>query len=113
MSGCRSDGRADAGQRADSRGDDGDGGRVRRGALAHSFAHAPTACGLAIVGWRRAFSGAIGLVQRTLEVLAYSTVSQLGYMFLACGVGAFSAGIFSLDGACIFQGLLLFLRQAA
>src|SRR5246127_1539438 len=43
------------------------------------------------------FTPPLGLVQTDIKrVLAYSTVSQLGYMFLACGVGAFSAGIFHL-----------------
>ncbi len=39
-------------------------------------------------------------------MLAYSTVSQLGYMFMACGVGAFSAGIFHLMTHAFFKGLL-------
>src|SRR5882724_5302987 len=43
------------------------------------------------------FAASVGLVQTDIKkVLAYSTISQLGYMFLACGVGAFSAGIFHL-----------------
>ena len=43
------------------------------------------------------FAATIGLVQRDLKkILAYSTVSQLGYMFLALGCGAFSAAIFHL-----------------
>src|SRR6202047_120944 len=49
----------------------------------------------------------IGLVQTDIKkVLAYSTVSQLGYMFLACGVGAFSAGIFHLMTHAFFKALL-------
>ena len=40
------------------------------------------------------------------RVLAYSTVSQLGYMFLACGVGAFTAGIFHLMTHAFFKALL-------
>ena len=40
------------------------------------------------------------------KVLAYSTISQLGYMFLACGVGAFGAGIFHLMTHAFFKGLL-------
>ena len=39
-------------------------------------------------------------------MLAYSTVSQLGYMFLACGVGAFAAGIFHLVTHAFFKALL-------
>src|SRR6202140_1755868 len=56
------------------------------------------------------FAATIGLVQTDIKkVLAYSTVSQLGYMFLAMGVGAFGAGIFHLMThaffkACLFLG---------
>ena len=49
----------------------------------------------------------IGMVQQDIKrVLAYSTVSQLGYMFLACGVGAYSAGIFHLMTHAFFKALL-------
>jgi len=49
----------------------------------------------------------IGLVQRDIKrVLAYSTISQLGYMFVAAGVGAFSAGIFHLMTHAFFKALL-------
>jgi NADH-quinone oxidoreductase subunit L len=52
-------------------------------------------------------AGTIGLVQNDIKrVLAYSTVSQLGYMFLAMGVGAFSAGIFHLYTHAFFKALL-------
>ncbi len=62
------------------------------------FAHAPTAMlAVAIVGCATAY---------IKKVLAYSTVSQLGYMFLACGVGAFSAGIFHLMTHAFFKALL-------
>jgi NADH-quinone oxidoreductase subunit L len=73
------------------------------------FAHAPTAMMVvAIVGCATAFfASTIGLVQTDIKkVLAYSTVSQLGYMFLACGVGAFSAGIFHLMTHAFFKALL-------
>ena len=73
------------------------------------FMHAPTAMFIvAIVGCATAFFAAtIGLVQTDIKrVLAYSTVSQLGYMFLACGVGAFSAGIFHLMTHAFFKALL-------
>src|SRR2546427_3020080 len=73
------------------------------------FAHAPTAMlVVAIVGCATAFFAAtIGLVQTDIKkVLAYSTVSQLGYMFLACGVGAFTAGIFHLMTHAFFKALL-------
>ena len=73
------------------------------------YTHAPLAMGaVAVVGALTAFYAAtIGLVQTDIKkVLAYSTVSQLGYMFLACGVGAFSAGIFHLVTHAFFKGLL-------
>lgn len=53
------------------------------------------------------FAATIGLVQYDIKkVLAYSTVSQLGYMFLACGVGAFWVGIFHLYTHAFFKALL-------
>jgi NADH-quinone oxidoreductase subunit L len=73
------------------------------------FTHAPTAMlVVATVGCATAFFAAtIGLVQTDIKkVLAYSTVSQLGYMFLACGVGAFTAGIFHLMTHAFFKALL-------
>ncbi len=73
------------------------------------FTHAPTAMFVvAIIGCATAFFAAtIGLVQTDIKrVLAYSTVSQLGYMFLACGVAAFSAGIFHLMTHAFFKALL-------
>jgi NADH-quinone oxidoreductase subunit L len=76
------------------------------------FAHAPITLEIvAVIGVATAlFAGTIGLVQNDIKrVLAYSTVSQLGYMFLAMGVGAFGAGIFHLYThaffkACLFLG---------
>ena len=76
------------------------------------FEHAPvTMVIVAVIGAATAlFAGTIGLVQNDIKrVLAYSTVSQLGYMFLAMGVGAFGAGIFHLYThaffkACLFLG---------
>jgi NADH-quinone oxidoreductase subunit L len=73
------------------------------------FMHAPTAMlVVAIVGCATSFFAAtIGLVQTDIKkVLAYSTVSQLGYMFLACGVGAFTVGIFHLMTHAFFKALL-------
>lgn len=53
------------------------------------------------------FAASVGLVQNDIKrVLAYSTVSQLGYMFLACGVGAFTAGVFHLMTHAFFKALL-------
>jgi NADH-quinone oxidoreductase subunit L len=73
------------------------------------FSHAPmTLEVIAIVGAATALmAGTIGLVQNDIKrVLAYSTVSQLGYMFLAMGVGAFGAGIFHLYTHAFFKALL-------
>jgi len=73
------------------------------------YAHAPNALlVVACVGALTAiFAASIGLVQYDIKrVLAYSTVSQLGYMFLACGVGAFTAGIFHLMTHAFFKALL-------
>ena len=73
------------------------------------FLNAPLAMEVVgVVGCLTAlFAATIGLVQTDIKrVLAYSTVSQLGYMFLACGVGAFSAGIFHLMTHAFFKGLL-------
>ena len=73
------------------------------------FERAPDALMVvAIVGTLTAlFAATIGIVQTDIKkVLAYSTVSQLGYMFMACGVGAFSAGIFHLMTHAFFKGLL-------
>ena len=63
---------------------------------------------VAVVGaFTAIFAASIGLVQRDIKrVLAYSTISQLGYMFLACGVGAFAAGIFHLMTHAFFKALL-------
>jgi hypothetical protein len=63
---------------------------------------------VALVGALTAiFAASIGLVQNDIKrVLAYSTVSQLGYMFLACGVGAFTAGVFHLMTHAFFKALL-------
>src|ERR1035437_215295 len=76
------------------------------------FVLAPDA--LTLVAWIGAgtaiFAATIGLAQNDIKkVLAYSTVSPLGYMFLACGVGAFGAGMFhvfthSFFKACLFLG---------
>jgi NADH-quinone oxidoreductase subunit L len=73
------------------------------------FEHAPMALMVvAIIGTLTAlFAATIGIAQTDIKkVLAYSTVSQLGYMFMACGVGAFSAGIFHLMTHAFFKGLL-------
>ena len=63
---------------------------------------------VAVVGAATAlFAATIGIAQNDIKrVLAYSTVSQLGYMFMACGVGAFGAGIFHLMTHAFFKALL-------
>ena len=73
------------------------------------YTHAPTAMFIvAIIGAATAiFAATIGIAQNDIKkVLAYSTVSQLGYMFLACGVGAFGAAIFHVITHAFFKALL-------
>src|SRR5262245_2003763 len=74
------------------------------------FTHAPTAMFIvAIIGAATAlFAATIGLAQNDIKkVLAYSTISQLGYMFLACGVGAFIAAIFRVITHAFFKAQLI------
>ncbi len=79
-------------------------------ARSHSiFDKAPTALlVVAAIGTLTAiFAATIGIAQTDIKkVLAYSTVSQLGYMFMACGVAAYSAGVFHLMTHAFFKGLL-------
>ena len=104
------DGRPDAGLGADPRGHDGDRRRVPRRPDQR-----------AVRAWRRSparwwresarstalFAATIGLRQYDIKkVLAYSTVSQLGYMFLGVGTGAYAAGIFHLVTHAFFKALL-------
>jgi NADH-quinone oxidoreductase subunit L len=73
------------------------------------FSLSPLAMGtVALVGAVTSlFAATIGLVQNDIKrIVAYSTVSQLGYMFLACGVGAYGAGIFHLYTHAFFKALL-------
>jgi NADH-quinone oxidoreductase subunit L len=73
------------------------------------FSHAPTALFIvAVIGAATAiFAATIGLAQNDIKkVLAYSTISQLGYMFLACGVGAFVAAVFHVLTHAFFKALL-------
>ena len=102
-------GRSHAGQRVDSRGDHGDRGRVHGRAHERRVSARPLALTVvATVGALTAlFAATMGLVQNDIKrVLAYSTVSQLGYMFLALGIGAFAAGIFHLMTHAFFKALL-------
>jgi NADH-quinone oxidoreductase subunit L len=73
------------------------------------FDRAPSALlAVAIIGCLTAlYAATIGMAQTDIKrVLAYSTISQLGYMFLACGVAAYSAAIFHLMTHAFFKGLL-------
>jgi len=73
------------------------------------FDRSPFALGVvAIIGAVTAlFAATMGMVQTDIKrVLAYSTISQLGYMFLACGAAAYSAAIFHLVTHAFFKGLL-------
>ncbi|WP_072373891.1 NADH-quinone oxidoreductase subunit L [Hyphomicrobium sp. NDB2Meth4] len=77
--------------------------------LSPIFEHAPVALDFVIlIGSITAFFAAtIGLVQNDIKrVIAYSTCSQLGYMFVACGVGAYQAGVFHLFTHAFFKALL-------
>ncbi len=73
------------------------------------YVHAPAAMFIvAVIGAATAlFAATIGIAQNDIKkVLAYSTVSQLGYMMLACGVGAFAAAIFPVMTHAFFKALL-------
>ena len=73
------------------------------------YDHSPFALGIvAVIGAATAlFAATIALVQNDIKrVLAYSTISQLGYMFLGCGVAAYSAAIFHLVTHAFFKALL-------
>src|SRR5437870_6005639 len=75
------------------------------------YNHAPGALLVvaAVGAFTAIFAASIGLVQTDIKrVLAYSTVSQLGYMFLACGAGAYAAGMFHLMTHAFFKALLWF-----
>ena len=73
------------------------------------FAMAPISLTVvAVIGGATAlYAATIGITQFDIKrVLAYSTISQLGYMFMACGVGAFASGIFHLMTHAFFKALL-------
>ena len=107
---ARRDGRPDTGQRADPCRNDGHRRRLHgcplRGAC--SITRPGALLVVACIGAATAmFAASIGLVQTDIKkVLAYSTVSQLGYMFLACGAGAYAAGVFHLMTHAFFKALL-------
>jgi len=106
MSGCPTPWKADSRFGPDPRGNHGDGGRLHGGAVARDLrarADGPDrGCN------HRNPHGSVCRNHRIAQtdikkVLAYSTVSQLGYMFMACGRGAFSAGIFHLMTHAFFK----------
>jgi NADH-quinone oxidoreductase subunit L len=77
--------------------------------LSPIFEYAPVALEFVVlIGSITAFFAAtVGLVQNDIKrVIAYSTCSQLGYMFVACGVGAYQAGVFHLFTHAFFKALL-------
>ena len=107
---ARRDGRPDAGLRLDPCRDHGDGRRVHgcRG-FRRCSSFRPSRSGVVtLVGATTAFFAAtIGVAQNDIKrVIAYSTCSQLGYMFAALGLRAYSAGIFHLFTHAFFKALL-------
>ena len=107
---ARRHGGPDAGLGADPCRDHGDGRRVHGGAAVAAVraARRSRCTFVTLIGAVTAFFAAtVGLVQNDIKrVIAYSTCSQLGYMFVACGVGAYSAGIFHLFTHAFFKALL-------
>ncbi|RJP81745.1 MAG: NADH-quinone oxidoreductase subunit L [Candidatus Zixiibacteriota bacterium] len=80
---------------------------VARSNLLYSLAPVSLTVVAAVGAFTALFAATIGLTQFDIKkVLAYSTVSQLGYMFLGCGVAAFGAGIFHLMTHAFFKALL-------
>ena len=97
------------GQRPHPRGHHGDGrGLHDRAESCHFRSVADGHDDRGVIGGLTAlFAATIGLVQTDIKrVLAYSTVSQLGYMFLGCGIGAYTAAIFHLMTHAFFKALL-------
>ena len=80
---------------------------VARSAAIYDRAPQALSVVLAVGALTAFFAATIGLLQRDIKkVLAYSTVSQLGYMFMACGAAVYGAGIFHLMTHAFFKGLL-------
>ena len=78
------------------------------------FEYSPVALNfVTIIGATTAiFAATIAITQNDIKkIIAYSTCSQLGYMFFACGVSAYSAGIFHLTTHAFFKALLLFITS--
>src|SRR5204863_1432740 len=77
--------------------------------LTFLYSLSPTALSVvaAVGAFTAFFAATIAITQRDIkQVLAYSTVSQLGYMFLGCGVGAYAAGVFHVMTHAFFKALL-------
>ncbi len=106
---ARRHGGTDAGLRADPCRHHGDGGVFMVARLSPLFELAPTAqTFVTFIGATTAlFAATIGLVQNDIKrIVAYSTCSQLGYMFVAMGTGAYSVGMFHLFTHAFFKALL-------
>jgi NADH-quinone oxidoreductase subunit L len=106
---ARRDGGADARVGADPCGDDGDGGGVPRlPDVAAVRVRADAKTFIVFIGACTAFFAAtVGLVQNDIKrVIAYSTCSQLGYMFVAAGVGVYSVAMFHLFTHAFFKAML-------
>ena len=106
---ARRHGRPDAGLGADPRRHHGDRRRVHGGAAVAAVRTRPQRADLRHLHRRhhRIFAATIGLVQNDIKrIVAYSTCSQLGYMFVAMGVGAYSVGMFHLFTHAFFKALL-------
>src|SRR5204863_9393581 len=77
--------------------------------LTFLYSLSPTALSVvaAVGAFTAFFAATIAITQRDIkQVLAYSTVSQLGYMFLGCGVGAYAAGVFHVITHAFFKALM-------
>ena len=80
---------------------------VARMNMLYSLSHTAGSIVAVIGGLTALFAATMALTQNDIKrVLAYSTISQLGYMFIGCGVGAYAAGIFHLYTHAFFKGLL-------
>ncbi len=80
---------------------------VARSAAIYDRSPAALSVVLAVGALTAFFAASIGLLQRDIKkVLAYSTISQLGYMFMACGAAMYGAGVFHLMTHAFFKGLL-------
>jgi NADH-quinone oxidoreductase subunit L len=80
---------------------------VARSAAIYNLAPGALLVVAAVGAFTALFAASIGLVQTDIKkVLAYSTISQLGFMFLACGAGAYAAGVFHLMTHAFFKALL-------